>query len=72
MFYRDGVFWGMHLIWWAIWFVLLGWIFFAPSSSSHQEIEEDDPLISLKRRFAKGKITKEEYEESKKVLKSDG
>ncbi|ASO05811.1 SHOCT domain-containing protein [Maribacter sp. PR1] len=72
MFYRDGVFWGMHLIWWAIWFVLLGWIFFAPSSSSYDEIEDDDPLTSLKRRFAKGEITKSEYEESKKLLKSDG
>lgn len=71
MFYRDGVFWGMHLIWWAIWFVLLGWIFFAPSSSSYDEIEDDDPLTSLKRRFAKGEITKSEYEESKKLLKSD-
>ena len=72
MFYRDGIFWGMHLIWWAIWFVLLGWIFFAPSSTSYDEIEHDDPLISLKRRFAKGEITKGEYEESKKLLKSDG
>ena len=72
MFYRDGVFWGMHLIWWAIWFVLLGWIFFAPPSSSYDEIEDDDPLTSLKRRFAKGEITKSEYEESKKLLKSDG
>ena len=51
MFYKDGFFWGMHLIWWAIWVVLLGWIFFAPSSSSHDEIE-DDTLIALKRRFA--------------------
>ena len=72
MFYKDGFFWGMHLIWWAIWVVLLGWIFFAPSSSSYDEIEDDDPLTSLKRRFAKGEITKSEYEESKKLLKSDG
>ncbi|MEQ8419236.1 MAG: SHOCT domain-containing protein [Arenibacter algicola] len=72
MFYRDGVFWGMHLIWWAIWFVLLGWIFFAPSSSNYQEIEDDDPLMVLKRRFAMGEITKEEYEEFKKILNADG
>ena len=72
MFYKDGFFWGMHLIWWAIWIVALGWIFFAPSSSSYDEIEDDDPLTSLKRRFAKGEITKSEYEESKKLLKSDG
>jgi putative membrane protein len=62
----------MHLIWWAIWFVLLGWIFFAPSNSSYQEIEEDDPLMVLKRRFAMGEITKEEYEEFKKILNADG
>lgn len=69
MFYRDGFFWGMHLIWWAVWFVLLGWIFFAPSSSSYQEIEEDDHLKVLKIRFAKGEISKEEYEQSKKLIK---
>ena len=69
MFYRDGFFWGMHLIWWAVWFVLLGWIFFAPSSSSYQEIEEDDPLKVLKIRLAKGEISKEEYEQSKKLIK---
>lgn len=58
----------MHLIWWAIWIVALGWIFFAPSSSSSEEIEGDDPLMLLKIRFAKGEITKEEYERSKILL----
>ena len=48
MFYKDGFFWGMHLIWWAIWIVALGWIFFAPTSSSYEEIEGDDPLMLLK------------------------
>lgn len=71
MFYGDGVFWGMHLIWWAIWFVILGWIFFAPSSSSYQEIEGDDPLTMLKIRFAKGEISKEDFEQSKKLMNSD-
>jgi len=61
----------MHLIWWAIWFVLLGWIFFAPSSRPYQELEEDDALVTLKRRFAKGEITKDEYVESKQLLTSD-
>ena len=71
MFYKDGFFWGMHLIWWAIWFVLLVWIFFAPSSTSYQEKEEDNPLETLKRRFAKGEITKKDYEQSKKLLRLD-
>ena len=71
MFYKDGFFWGMHLIWWAIWVVLLGWIFFAPSSSTYQEIEGDDPLMLLKMRFAQGESSKEEYEQSRELLKSD-
>ncbi|MDF0716625.1 SHOCT domain-containing protein [Muricauda sp. 334s03] len=71
MFYRDGFFWGMHLIWWAIWLVALGWIFFAPSGTSGAEINEDDPVTTLKIRFAKGEISKEEYEQSRNLLRSD-
>ena len=32
--------------------------------------DENDPLKILKKRYAKGEITKEEYEEMKKVLES--
>ena len=71
MFYRDGFFWGMHLIWWAIWIVALGWIFFAPSSTTYTETMEDDSATMLKIRFAKGEISKEEYERSKELLKAD-
>ena len=71
MFFKDGFFWGMHLIWWAIWIVALGWIFFAPSNWPFPEEEEDDTLVTLKRRFAKGEINKQEYEDSKQLLKSD-
>lgn len=60
----------MYLIWWAIWFVLLGWIIFAPSSSSSHEIDGDDPFTMLKIRFAKGAINKEEYEKSRKILEN--
>ena len=71
MFYNDGLFCGMHLIWWAIWFVFLGWIFFGPSSTSHEETSQDDLLTTLKIRFAKGEINKEEYEQTRKILKLD-
>ena len=70
MFFKDGFFWGMHLIWWTIWLVALGWIFFAPSNWPFPEEEEDDTLVTLKRRFAKGEINKQEYEDSKQLLKS--
>jgi putative membrane protein len=72
MFYKDRIFWGMHLIWWVIWFGLLGWIFFATFGVPNQDEWEDDPLSIHNKRFAKGEITKDQYEKSKKLLKSDG
>lgn len=35
------------------------------------DLEEESYLEILKTRYAKGKITKEEYEEMKKTLKED-
>ncbi len=67
----DGHFGGMHLVWWIIWIFLLLWIFFMPYDIPFRRNKKEDPLNILKRRFAKGEITKEEYEESKKILKSD-
>ncbi|MCM4169795.1 hypothetical protein KCTC52924_03572 [Arenibacter antarcticus] len=71
MFYYNGFFWGMHLVWWSIWLVLLGWVFFAPTSTSSTETKEYDSVTMLKIRFAKGEISKTEYEQSKKLLKSE-
>lgn len=56
MFFRDGFFWGMHLVWWAIWFVALSWIFFGPLNRPYSEEEEDDNLVTLKRRFAVARL----------------
>jgi len=51
--------------------ILLIWVFFAPYDIPYQRLKNDDPLRILKKRFANGEITKEEYEESKKILKTD-
>jgi putative membrane protein len=67
----DGNFGGMHLIWWIIWMVFIIWIFATTWSIPGQRSKKDSPLDILKKRFAKGEITKEEYEESKKILKSE-
>lgn len=67
----DGHFGGMHLIWWIIWLIFIVWIFFIPTDIPYQKNKKEDPLDILKKRFAEGYITKEEYEESKKILKSD-
>ena len=71
MHYFDGHYGGMHFVWWIIWLILLIWIFFVPYDIPYRKSKKEDPLRSLKKRFAKGEITMEEYEESKKILESD-
>ena len=59
---------GMHFIWWIIWLILLVWIFFIPTDIPYQKTKKESPLDILKKRLEKGEISKEEFEESKKVL----
>ncbi|SDD89821.1 putative membrane protein [Pricia antarctica] len=61
MHFYDGHFGGMHFIWIAI----LSWIFFVPYGILYQESKKDSPKDILDRRYAKGEIAKEEYEEIK-------
>ena len=67
----DGHFGGMHLKWWIIWLIFIVWIFLIPTDIPYQKTKKDSPLDILKKRLAKGEISKEEYEESKKILKSE-
>jgi len=71
MHFYDGHFGGMHLIWWIIWLVFIIWIFFIPTDIPYQKAKKESPLEILKKRFAKGEISKEEFEESKKILNSN-
>jgi len=71
MHFYDGHFGGMHLIWWIIWIVFIAWIFFIPADIPYQKTKKENPLDILKKRFAEGFISKEEFEESKKILNSD-
>lgn len=71
MHYYDGHFGGMHFIWWIIWLFLLVWIFFIPYDIPYQKPKKEDPLDILKKRFAEGFISKEEFEESKKLLNQE-
>jgi len=68
----DGYqFWGMHLIWWIIWFGIIFWIFAVPYRIPGQRNRPDSPLTILQKRFATGLITKEDYEEAKAILEKD-
>jgi putative membrane protein len=61
-------FWGMHLLWWLFWVIMIIWIFVTPYDIPGQRTRNETPLSILKKRFAKGEITKEEFEEKKKFL----
>ena len=71
MHFFNGHFGGMHFLWWIIWFIFLIWIFFVPYDIPYQKTKKESPLNILKNRFAKGEISQKEYEESKKILKSE-
>ncbi|WP_460693642.1 SHOCT domain-containing protein [Mucilaginibacter puniceus] len=70
-FYEGYHFGGMHLVWWFLWIVILVWIFATPYDIPGQQRRKDSPMDILKRRFASGEITKEDYIEKKKILEND-
>lgn len=68
----DGYhFGGMHLIWWFIWMVFLFWIFATPYDIPGQRKMKDYPLNILRKRFAAGQITRENYLEHKALLEKN-
>jgi putative membrane protein len=66
--YYEHYYGGMNFIWWAIWVIMLFWIFAIPYDIPGQRNQKETPLGILKKRFASGKINLEEYEEMKKNL----
>lgn len=66
----NNYFWGMDLIWWFVWIGLLIWIFALPFDLPGQRKKKDTPLDLLKRRFANGIITKEEYIEKRDIIEN--
>ncbi len=67
MWYYNG-FWGMNFIWWVIWILFMIWIFATPWGYNRTR---DTSYEVLRKRFASGEITKEEYEEKKAILEKN-
>lgn len=68
----DGgwLFWGMHFLWWTFWFaVIVGLVALLMSGVGRRPNET--PLQILKRRYASGELSTEEYEERKQHLEQD-
>ena len=68
----EWSFFGMHFVWWFIWFVIIMGAFtaYTPIPKSQLKIGEL-ALDILRRRYAAGQITTEEYERRKVVLERD-
>ena len=63
-------YWGMHLLWWIFWIAMLAIIFFTPWVSTKRS-SKSSLLHTLRKTYAEGKITTEEYEERKRFLESE-
>jgi len=61
-------YYGMNLIWWIIWGILIFWIFVLPYDIPFQRKAKNTPLDVLKKRFVSGQINEKEYEEKKRIL----
>ncbi len=66
MFYNS--YFGMNLLWWFVWVILLLWIFATPYDVPGQRKKKATPLYILQQQFASVQITTEEYREQKKIL----
>lgn len=71
MFHDGYNFFGMHLLWWFGWLILMLWIFATPYDIPGQRKKKDSPLDILQKRLASGKISNEEYQEKKKIIGND-
>ncbi len=61
-------FYGMHFFFWIFLIVIVLAVIFI-LGKQRKNLKKETPLKILKKRFAKGEITKEEFEKSKKALK---
>lgn len=68
MHYFEMNNWNMHGMGWIFWIILLGVVIWFIYYTSSQISQKDTPLDILKKRYARGEIDKEEYEEKRNVI----
>jgi putative membrane protein len=67
----ESYFWGMHVFWWIFWVALIIIAVFTFRGRPKEMPGDASPLEILQRRYVNGEISKEEYEEKKRVLKEE-
>ena len=68
-FYQP--FGGMHFWWWLIGSIIIVSVFIILIFAYVRPTKREEPLDILKRRFAAGEISKEEFEAAKKALENE-
>ena len=63
-----GSIYGMHRFWWALIILIIFGLIFYLLDIQKRKTKKKNPLDALKRRFTKGEISKEEFENSKRIL----
>lgn len=72
MFYDGWYGFGMHAFWWIFWVMAIAFVAWALAGGSGARARErETPLDTLRRRYARGEIGTQEYEERKAVLERD-
>lgn len=59
---------GFHFIWWIVGIIFMTYLFFRLFNLNSFGYEDNSALHILKDRFAKGEISKEEFEDYKKAI----
>jgi putative membrane protein len=70
MAYNGYPYWGMDIIWWFIWLVVIFWIFATPYPIPRERRRKDSALDILKKQLASGQIRIEEYENKKRLIEN--
>ncbi|CAN5840706.1 hypothetical protein BH11MYX2_BH11MYX2_37790 [soil metagenome] len=72
MFWSQSAFFGMHYVWWVVWFALIFGMFsfWTPVSRRRARLYEH-PLATLSRRYAAGELTTMEYDERRERIAAD-
>lgn len=71
MIQYENYYWGMNIIWWVLWVILLFWIFAIPYDVPGQRKRKDSPYDILQKRYAAGHISESEYYDKKKILEEE-
>lgn len=67
----SNYYFGMNVIWWVIWILLLFWIFAIPYNIPGQRRRKDSAFDTLQKRYANGHITESEYLDKKRIMEEE-